>query len=150
MARIPLLMPQLGESIAEATIVRLIAKPGDDVVGDSDVMEVETNKAVMGVVAPCNGKLTELRASEGESYAVGATLGYLEVADADAERMGYLEPEENGSHAQPAGSMPAGAPHKPKKQRKAKPVVSPFEVVVEIVQGVGRHLGVGPEMFSAI
>ena len=114
-------MPQLGESIAEATIVRLIAQPGDDVAGDNDVMEVETNKAVMGVVAPCSGKLVELRAVEGESYAVGATLGYLEVADADAERMGYLEPEENGSSSQPTGSMPAGAPEKPKKQRVAKP-----------------------------
>jgi len=123
MARIPLLMPQLGESIAEATIVRLIAKPGEDVVGDSDVMEVETNKAVMGVVAPCNGKLTELRAKEGESYAVGATLGYLEVSDEDAERMGYLEPEEPASNGQPVGSMPAGAPEKPKKKRVAKPEV---------------------------
>jgi len=103
MARIPLLMPQLGESIAEATIVRLMAKPGEDVVGDSDVMEVETNKAVMGVVAPCNGKLTELRAKEGESYAVGATLGYLEVSDEDAERMGYLEPEETAANGQPVG-----------------------------------------------
>ena len=74
MARIPLLMPQLGESIAEATIVRLIAKPGDDIAGDNDVMEVETNKAVMGVVAPCSGKLVELRAVEGESYQLRSGL----------------------------------------------------------------------------
>ena len=121
MARIPLLMPQLGESIAEATIVRLIAKPGDDVLGDSDVMEVETNKAVMGVVAPCHGKLVELRAAEGESYAVGATLGYLEVADSDAERMGYLEPEENVSNGQPTGSMPAGAPESRKRNASPSP-----------------------------
>ena len=107
MARVPLLMPQLGESIAEATIVRLIARPGDDVLSDTDVMEVETNKAVMGVVAPCAGKLVELRAVEGESYAVGATLGYLEVADADADRLGYLEPEEAAANGQPTGSMPA-------------------------------------------
>jgi pyruvate/2-oxoglutarate dehydrogenase complex dihydrolipoamide acyltransferase (E2) component len=143
MARIPLLMPQLGESIAEATIVRLIAKPGDDVIGDTDVMEVETNKAVMGVVAPCNGKLVELRAAEGESYAVGATIGYLEVADADAERMGYLEPEEVSSNGQPTGSMPAGAPDKPKKKRVAKPEVKLSDKPEPLIKGlpVPAHAG---------
>ncbi len=141
MARIPLLMPQLGESIAEATIVRLIAKPGDDVLGDTDVMEVETNKAVMGVVAPCNGKLTELRAVEGQSYAVGATLGYLEVSDEDADRMGYLEPEEPA--APPSGAMPAGAPVKAKKQRTPKPEVAHSDKVEPTIKGlpVPAHAG---------
>jgi pyruvate/2-oxoglutarate dehydrogenase complex dihydrolipoamide acyltransferase (E2) component len=121
MARIPLLMPQLGESIAEATIVRLIASPGDQVVGDTDVMEVETNKAVMGVVAPCGGQLVELRAVEGESYAVGATLGYMEVAEEDADRLGYLEPAESvAEQAQPTGSMPAGAPEKPSAAKSGR------------------------------
>ena len=142
MARIPLLMPQLGESIAEATIVRLIAKPGDSVVGDTDVMEVETNKAVMGVVAPCNGKLVEIRAVEGESYAVGAVLGYLEVSDEDADSMGYLEPEEPAA-AQPTGSMPAAAPEKPKKQRTPKPEVAHPDKVEPTIKGlpVPAHAG---------
>ena len=39
-------MPQLGESIAEATIVDVKVKPGDEVVVDQEIMEVETNKAV--------------------------------------------------------------------------------------------------------
>ena len=42
-------MPQLGESIAEATIVDIKVKPGDEVVTDQEIIEVETNKAVMGV-----------------------------------------------------------------------------------------------------
>lgn len=142
MARIPLLMPQLGESIAEATIVRLLAKPGDEVVGDADVMEVETNKAVMGVVAPCNGRLVELRAVEGQSYAVGATLGYLEVAEEDADRLGYLEPEEPPA-AQPVGSMPAGSPEKPKKKRTAKPDAPASDKVEPVIKGlpVPAHAG---------
>lgn len=141
MARIPLLMPQLGESIAEATIVRLIAKPGDSVVGDTDVIEVETNKAVMGVVAPCNGTLVEIRAVEGESYAVGAVLGYLEVSDDDADRMGYLEPEEPA--VQPAGSMPAAAPDKPAKKRTPKPEVVHSDKVEPTIKGlpVPAHAG---------
>lgn len=144
MARIPLLMPQLGESIAEATVVRLIAQPGDAVVGDTDVMEVETNKAVMGVVAPCHGTLAELRATEGVSYAVGAVLGYLEVSEADAERMGYLEPESPATDdSQPVGSMPAGAPEKPKKKKTPKSEEEHSDKVEPTIKGlpVPAHAG---------
>jgi len=81
-------MPQLGESIAEATIVRTAFSVGDRVEADTDLLEVETNKAVMGVTAPCGGILAELTATIGESYAVGATLGYLEISDEDAEKLG--------------------------------------------------------------
>lgn len=81
-------MPQLGESIAEATLVRLVFALGDNVDIDTDILEVETNKAVMGVTAPCAGKLKEITATIGESYPVGATLGFLEISEEDAERMG--------------------------------------------------------------
>ncbi len=42
-------MPQLGESIAEATIINFLVKPGDSVEADQDLIEVETNKATMTV-----------------------------------------------------------------------------------------------------
>ena len=82
---LPIIMPQLGESIAEATIVSVTFSVGERVEADKDLLEVETNKAVMGVTAPCGGILRELSATIGESYAVGATLGYLEISDEDAE-----------------------------------------------------------------
>ncbi len=81
-------MPQLGESIAEATIVSASFSVGDRIDADADLLEVETNKAVMGVTVPCGGVLQELHAMIGESYAVGAILGYLEISEADAERLG--------------------------------------------------------------
>ena len=88
MPQIPIIMPQLGESIAEATIVRAAFALGDQVSVDVDIFEVETNKAVMGVTVPCAGKLQEIIAVVGESYPVGATLGFLEVSEEDAERLG--------------------------------------------------------------
>ena len=88
MPLLPIIMPQLGESIAEATIVSAAFSVGDRVEADTDLLEVETNKAVMGVTAPCGGILKELTAVVGESYAVGATLGYLEISEEDAERLG--------------------------------------------------------------
>jgi pyruvate/2-oxoglutarate dehydrogenase complex dihydrolipoamide acyltransferase (E2) component len=59
MAFVPIKMPQLGESIAEATIVRLHFKEGDSIQADADLIEVETNKAMMAVTAPCSGLITE-------------------------------------------------------------------------------------------
>ena len=72
-------MPQLGESIAEATVIRLGIQVGDTVRTDQEIIEVETNKAVMGVTTLCDGVVSELRAQEGISYSVGTLLGLLEV-----------------------------------------------------------------------
>lgn len=89
-------MPQLGESIAEATIVRVLFKEGEAVEADKDLIEVETNKAVMEVTCPYPGILTQILAQDGQSYPVGAILGYIEVSDEDAKRLGLEveEPEE--------------------------------------------------------
>jgi len=88
MPQIPFIMPQLGESIAEATIVQMLVQVGDEVQGDQDIMEVETNKAVMSVASPCRGTVKEVVVELKQSYPVGAVLGYLEVTEEDAERLG--------------------------------------------------------------
>jgi pyruvate/2-oxoglutarate dehydrogenase complex dihydrolipoamide acyltransferase (E2) component len=92
MPRIPIIMPQLGESIAEATIVSIVVKPGETVDADQDVLEVETNKAVMTVASPCRGTLQTWTAELQQSYAVGAVLGYLEVTQEEAARVGLDAP----------------------------------------------------------
>lgn len=93
-------MPQLGESIAEATVIRLDIEIGSEVTADQEVIEVETNKATMGVTTLCGGVVKELFAEEGETYAVGTILGLLDVSEAEVERTGVtihggdeLEPE---------------------------------------------------------
>lgn len=88
MTQIPIIMPQLGESIAEAKIVNFFIKPGDEVALDQDIIEVETNKATMNVSSPCSGKVQGLVAKLEESYPVGSVLGYLEATAEDAARAG--------------------------------------------------------------
>lgn len=85
-------MPQLGESIAEATIVDIKVKPGDEVADDQEIIEVETNKAVMGVTTPCKGKIAEVSVQLKETYPVGAVLGYVEASEADAARFAKQPP----------------------------------------------------------
>jgi len=98
MPAIPIIMPQLGESIAEATIVNYLVKPGDSVDADQDIVEVETNKANMNVAAPCKGKITAFTAELHESYPVGAVLGQIEATDEEAARLGLSSPT-NGAPA---------------------------------------------------
>src|SRR5213595_1637537 len=86
MPQVPIIMPQLGESIAEATIVDVKVKPGDEVVVDQEIIDVETNKAVMGVTTPCKGKIDKITVQMKETYPVGAVLGYVEATEEDAAR----------------------------------------------------------------
>jgi pyruvate/2-oxoglutarate dehydrogenase complex dihydrolipoamide acyltransferase (E2) component len=87
MPKVPIIMPQLGESIAEATVVRLTVNVGDQIESDQEVIEVETNKAVMSVTTPCKGRIESLTADVNETYAVGSVLGYIEASVEDAERL---------------------------------------------------------------
>ncbi len=113
MPQIPIIMPQLGESIAEAVIINLLVKAGDAVEAGQDIIEVETNKASMTVTAPCGGRIEKFHVELNESYAVGATLGQIEATKEEATRLGldvpapakssetdaYSRPEKNGSRS---------------------------------------------------
>jgi pyruvate/2-oxoglutarate dehydrogenase complex dihydrolipoamide acyltransferase (E2) component len=93
MPKVPITMPQLGESMAEATIVAIKVQPGDKVSADQEIIEVETDKAVMGVTTPCPGEIAKIDAEVKGTYAVGAVLGYIEASDADAARFQKRAPE---------------------------------------------------------
>ena len=106
MPAIPIIMPQFGESIAEATITQLLVKVGDQVRTDQDIIEVETNKATMNLASPCPGRVKEFIVQLNESYPVGAVLGYLEASQEDAARLGLDAPApETSGEASP--EMPA-------------------------------------------
>lgn len=89
MPAIPILMPQLGESIAEATIVRVLVEPGVEVSAGADLFEVETNKATMSVASPCAGRVEQVFAEVNTSYAVGSELAVFEVSEQDAASLGF-------------------------------------------------------------
>lgn len=117
MPQVPIIMPQLGESIAEATIVDIKVKPGDEVADDQEIIEVETNKAVMGVTTPCKGKIAEVSVQLKETYPVGAVLGYVEASEADAARFAKQPPP---TQREVAEEIPARADEEvaPARQKK--------------------------------
>ena len=93
--RVPILMPQLGESIAEATVRDIKIKVGQKVKTDEDVLEVETEKAMMEVTTPCSGEVLKVTAELDVSYPVGAILGYLEAIEETTKQFQSTEKPEN-------------------------------------------------------
>jgi pyruvate dehydrogenase E2 component (dihydrolipoamide acetyltransferase) len=73
----PVLMPQMGESIAEGTIVRWIKKVGDAVDRDEPLFEISTDKVDAEIPSPAAGVLSEIKVREGETVAVNSVVATI-------------------------------------------------------------------------
>ncbi len=73
-------MPQMGESIAEGTIVRWIKKVGDDVDRDEPLFEISTDKVDAEIPSPVAGRLAEIRVKEGETVPVNSVVAVIGAA----------------------------------------------------------------------
>jgi len=116
MSQIPVIMPQLGESIAEATVVNILVPEGGQVEAGQDVLEVETSKATMTVAAPCKGVIGKWLVQANESYPVGEVLGFIEARAEDVARAGLekvAEPESPANEQQAQQPQQAPAPQTP-------------------------------------
>jgi len=83
MAKYKLLLPKMGESVAEATVIRWTKRPGDHVEADDTVMEIATDKVDSDVPSPVSGKLLEQLCNENDVVQVGAVIAVIETAEAE-------------------------------------------------------------------
>ena len=74
MARIDVIMPQMGESIAEGTLSKWLKQVGDAVKRDEPIFEISTDKVDAEIPAPNAGVLAEILVKEGETVAVNALI----------------------------------------------------------------------------
>lgn len=79
-----ILMPQLGETVSEGTIITWCKQEGESVQADDILVEIETDKAATEVPAPMSGVLSRILVSAGQTVAVGTTLAVLEAAGVPA------------------------------------------------------------------
>lgn len=79
------LMPQMGESITEGTIVKWLKKVGDTVGRDEPILEISTDKVDAEIPSPAAGTLTEILAQEGDTVAVNSVIARLGEAGEAAE-----------------------------------------------------------------
>ncbi|MCR8556814.1 2-oxo acid dehydrogenase subunit E2 [Mucilaginibacter sp. BJC16-A38] len=79
MAKYKLLLPKMGESVEEATIIKWTKKPGDYIEADETVMEIATDKVDSEVPSPVSGKLVEQLYKDNDVVKVGAVIAIIET-----------------------------------------------------------------------
>lgn len=101
-----IVMPQLGESIAEGTVIKWLIPPGGMVEKDQPLLEVETEKVALDIPAPATGVLREVLVQEGATVPVGTVLARLEHEPVETvmSRVGGVGVRARNSAAE-------GAPH---------------------------------------
>ena len=121
-------MPQMGESIAEGTIVRWIKKVGDRIDRDEPLFEISTDKVDAEIPSPAAGVVREIRAKEGETVAVNSVVA---VIGDQGEAPGPVPQEPASAPASRPSAEPAQAISTPAPAQPAAPVAQPTAPVAQ-------------------
>src|SRR6059036_3308239 len=109
MARVDVLMPQMGESIAEGTLSKWLKKVGDPVKRDEPLFEISTDKVDAEIPAPAAGVLAEIKVQQGQTVPVQTVVGVLET-EAEAAAPAPAPPPPVPKPESPAPRPEAPAP----------------------------------------
>ena len=125
-------VPELSESVSEATLLEWKRKPGDIVAADEILIEIETDKVVLEVPSPAAGQLAEIRAQNGQTVVSGEVIA---VIDTDASVSASASTDSSRA------SSPA-----PVKETVAEPRVMPSAAAVLAAAGIDAKTvtGTGP------
>lgn len=125
-------VPELSESVSEATLLEWKRKPGDIVAADEILIEIETDKVVLEVPSPAAGQLAEIRAQNGQTVVSGEVIA---VIDTDASVRASASTDSSRA------SSPA-----PVKETVAEPRVMPSAAAVLAAAGIDAKtvIGTGP------
>src|SRR6202040_1098586 len=108
-------VPQLPESVADATLVAWHKQPGDAVSRDENLADLETDKVVLEVPAPLNGVIKEIRIQSGTTVTSGQVLAVIDEAAAGT----------SAAPASAAGKAAAGTGAAPSTAAKSAPASGP-------------------------
>jgi 2-oxoglutarate dehydrogenase E2 component (dihydrolipoamide succinyltransferase) len=141
MSRVDVIMPQMGESIAEGTVSKWLKKVGDAVKRDEPILEISTDKVDAEIPSPAAGVLAEIKVEEGKTVAVQTVIAVIETDGAGAgtaaagpartlekgaERAAPTKPEPPAPASSGAAPAPSSAPAPvPAAPRAAEKVEGP-------------------------
>ena len=142
----PVLMPQMGESIAEGTVVRWIKKVGDHVDRDEPLFEISTDKVDAEIPSPAAGVLSEIRVREGETVAVNSVVATIGEGVIAVAQPGPTEPNptEPDQPVQPDPPPPSAS------ARQARTRTQPDRTRPNLAQPGQRCRGCAQSAFIAV
>ena len=134
-------MPQMGESIAEGTITKWLKQVGDRVERDEPLFEISTDKVDAEIPSPAAGTLTEIRFKEGDTVEINTTVAVLDG--------GAAAPAKAEAASDAAPTVTAAAATTPAEEAPAKPAdVAPPEAQVEASAATGAEVQPTPKAAS--
>jgi 2-oxoglutarate dehydrogenase E2 component (dihydrolipoamide succinyltransferase) len=138
MAVVDLVMPKMGESIMEATILRWHKKPGDNVQLDETVLEIATDKVDSEVPSTAAGKLAEVLFKENDVVPIGTVIARIET-NASAQ------PDQQPAPQQPAAAMEeeeVEVPYVPRPHTATAPAQGPNRFYSPLVLNIANSEGI--------
>src|SRR5215471_13841137 len=137
---ISIVVPQLGESVAEGTVARWLKAQGERVRKEEPLVEIQTDKINVEIPSPAEGTLSQILVAEGTTVLVGTEIAQLtapgEAAGAPASAAPAAAPAPAANAPAPAGSAPTSAP-RPAPAPAAAPAPRPAPMPVAASHGNG-------------
>jgi pyruvate dehydrogenase E2 component (dihydrolipoamide acetyltransferase) len=124
-ARVDVIMPQMGESIAEGTLSKWLKKVGDEVKRDEPIFEISTDKVDAEIPAPTAGVLAEILVTEGQTVPVQALVARIETEKGAAIGVGAGAPAPAARQGSVAVGAPATAHAAPSAPKDRHPATAP-------------------------
>ncbi len=124
--RVDVIMPQMGESIAEGTLTRWLKKPGDTVARDEPIFEISTDKVDAEIPSPAAGTLAEIKVQEGQTVPINTVVAQIETEASAVADAGKTAPAmaPGPKPAEPPRPAATGAPGDG-KERAVEPSPAP-------------------------
>jgi pyruvate dehydrogenase E2 component (dihydrolipoamide acetyltransferase) len=141
-ARVDIIMPQMGESIAEGTLSKWLKKVGDEVKRDEPIFEISTDKVDAEIPSPAAGVLAEIIVKEGETVAVQTVVARLETEKGAALGKSEAPSPSESTSSQPVASAGKGA-SSPAPQREITPAPAPTRQQPPVPAIAAAHTGNG-------
>ena len=135
--KVDVIMPQMGESIVEATITKWLKKPGDAVKRDEALFEISTDKVDSEVPSPVDGVIAEILAQEGATVGVNAVVARISISAPNSAAAPAATPA--------AATAPQASPAPAVAAATAQPVVATAELqgpLSPLVRKMAREYGI--------
>jgi 2-oxoglutarate dehydrogenase E2 component (dihydrolipoamide succinyltransferase) len=122
--RVDVIMPQMGESIAEGTLTRWLKKPGDKVARDEPIFEISTDKVDAEIPSPAAGTLVEIKVQEGQTVPINVVVAQIETEAGAAAGAGKAAAAPAAGEKTPQAAAPAAATKQPPPAAAKQPAPS--------------------------
>lgn len=142
MAQVEMVMPKMGESVHEATIIKWLKQVGDIVEAEESVLEIATDKVDSEVPAPVSGKIVKLLFNENDAVQVGSVIALIAteqdvaVAEAPTQPTPAQQPQEAKAAAQPVAASRSAEPVVLEKRSQSGRFYSP------LVRNIAKQEGI--------